>query len=167
MRNKLIGMMLLSASVYAQTTKPAVRFVFDSNLLVASGRWISSDPKVKAAYPSEVEIDCVRTTKICTEATAEYYSGLPHVSLAYLEIIKWDGSGIIATSADAICMIRTVILSFPDKSINETRSPKKLATDVKAACKTLGLTDSEMSIFVVMGSPKWEQDPYGESLHKF
>jgi hypothetical protein len=84
MRNKLIGVMLLSACVYAQRFKPAVHFVFDSNLLVASGRWISSDPKVKAAYPSEVEIDCVLTTKTCTEATAEYYSGHPHVSLTYL-----------------------------------------------------------------------------------
>jgi len=39
-------------------------------------------------------------TATCTEATADYFSGDPHISVVYFKIVKWDGNGIVAPSAE-------------------------------------------------------------------
>jgi len=158
---KATCMMLLPACLCGQKSTPSLHFFVDISNLSASGRWIPANPKDKAAYPSEVQIDCERKSKTCVEATAEYYGGHPHASLSYFQILKWDENGIIATSADAICDTRTLLVSFPDKAISATSSPKPLTEDAKGACKTFGAMDSEIDLFVVKGSQKWQDDPYG------
>jgi hypothetical protein len=156
-------LLVVSASGYAQKAKPALHFNVQGDSFVASGRWVPSDPKDKAAHPSEVEIDCDGKLKMCIEATAEYYSGHPHVSIDYLDIRKWDANGIIATSDSGICMTRTVLISFADKSLSDTHSMKAIDKDLKGACASFGASGTEIDVFVVKGSDGWEADPYGAS----
>jgi len=111
MRNNWLALLLLSSSVSAQKAPLHLHFTADSNSFYAAGRWIPSDPKQKGSSPSETEIDCYRQSRICVEATAESYSGHPHVSLAYLEVVRWDENGIVATSPSAICMTEAVLIS--------------------------------------------------------
>jgi hypothetical protein len=162
MQARFICLVLASTVAYAQQTKPALHFGVKDDSFYTSGRWVPSDPKDKAAHPSEVEIDCNGQQKICIEATAEYYSGHPHVSIDYLDITKWDTNGIIATSSSGICMTRTVLISFATMSISDTHSLKVLDKNVKGACAYFGASDTEIDIFVVKGSDKWEANPYGE-----
>ena len=72
----------------------------------------------KTQFPSETQINCDRQSKTCIAATAEYSSGHPHVSIEYFQLLKWDVDGIIATSNDAVCMQRTLLISFPNKAIS-------------------------------------------------
>jgi hypothetical protein len=161
MRKNVICLLLVSTSVFAQKAKPPLHFAVASDSFVASGRWIPSNPKDKAAYPSEVEIDCDAKMRMCIEAAAEYFSGHPHVSIDYFKIMKWDASGIIASSSSGICMTRTMLISFADKSISDTHSEKVLDKDKKGACAFFGASGTEIDVFVVKGSDKWETDPYG------
>jgi hypothetical protein len=163
MRNNWLALFLLSSSVSAQKASLHLHFTTDSNSFYAAGRWVPSDPKQKDSSPSETEIDCYRQSRICVEATAEYYSGHPHVSLAYLEVVRWDADGIIAISSSAICMTEAVLISFPDRSISATHSMKKLANDKKQACTTFGAGEPYTELFVIKNSERWNADPYGES----
>src|SRR5580692_4885947 len=122
----------------AQTTKPPLYFNHSNDGFSANGRWVPADAKQKAAFPTEVELDCDRITKSCVEATAEYYSGHPHVSIDYLQIDKWDTNGITASSSSGICMVRNVAISFGDKTIVQTVSSKTLDQEKLKACKLLG-----------------------------
>lgn len=81
--------------------KRVVYFNFDAQSFSATGKWVSPspDPKDQPAHPQEVQLDCFRQSQECIEATAEYYMGHPHVSLDYLNVVKWDTNGIIATSS--------------------------------------------------------------------
>jgi hypothetical protein len=165
MRNKRLAVvLLLSASVYAQKALPNLHFAVDSKSFYAAGRWMPSDPKKKSDFPSETEINCDRQSMTCVEATAEYYSGHPHVSLDYFGIVKWDENGIIATSSSGICMTVTMLISFTDKSISATHSIKKMDNDLKEACKSLGASETMVDAFVVKNSERWNADPYGESI---
>lgn len=158
---------LLSAYACAQPVKPTLYFFSDSKSFSATGRWVPSDSKEKVAYPSETQMDCDRASKTCVEATAEYYSGHPHVSLAYFAIAKWDAQQIVATSSDAICMVQTVVVSFSDKTISETHSIKKMNHEKEQACEAFGAGGTQIDVFVVKNSPRWKDDPFGESSTKY
>ncbi len=164
MRNIWIAsVLLLSASVYAQKVPLSLHFAADSKSFYAVGRWIPSDPKEKAAFPSETEIDCDHQSRTCVEATAEYYYGHPHVSLVYFEVVKWDENGIVASSSSGICMTETMLISFSDKSISNTHSIKKMENDKREACKSFGASGTASELFVVKNSERWNSDPYGSS----
>jgi hypothetical protein len=168
MRNKLVALsMLLSLCAYAQKIKPPLYFSADSKSFSATGRWVPSNQKDKAAFPSETEIDCDRSSKTCVEADAEYYSGHPHVSITYFEIAKWNENQIIATSSSGICMEQTILISIPDKTISNTHSMKKLDAPKKEACSTIGASGTQADLFIVKNSPQWNSDPYGESSNKY
>jgi hypothetical protein len=155
MRNKWIFLALLvSASVLAQKTPLHLEFYPHTGFFFAIGRWTPSDPKDKAGYPSQTEIDCDRQSKTCVEATAELISGSPHVSLIHLDVAKWNENGIIATSSNA-CMIETILISFPDKSISATYSMKKLDSDLKQACTIMNVSKPYTNLFVIEGSQRW------------
>jgi hypothetical protein len=34
----------------------------------------------------------------CIEGDAEYYMGHPHITMIYIDIVKWDENGILATA---------------------------------------------------------------------
>ena len=159
--------MMLTASLSAQKVKSPLYFFVASDGFSATGRWVPSDPKDKAAYPSETEITCHLRSKSCIEATAEYYSGHPHVSTTFYQVVKWDENGLIATSQDGICMEETLLVSFPDKSISNRHTIKKLNDDQKEACKFFGVSGTEADEFVIKNSGRWIADPYGESSNKF
>ncbi|PWT82922.1 MAG: hypothetical protein C5B58_07340 [Acidobacteria bacterium] len=162
MRKSVICLLLVSVSVSAQkTAQKYLHFAVAPGIFVSSGRWVPSNPKDKAAFPSEVEIDCDAQTRMCIEATAEYFAGHPHVSIDYFDIMKWDANGIVASSSSAICMTRTILVSFADKSISDTHSEKVLDKDKKGACASIRASGTETDVFVVKGSDKWEADPYG------
>jgi hypothetical protein len=163
MMAKLVLVMLVTASLSAQKTKPNLYFAGDQNAFSTNGRWVPSDAKEKAAYPSETQIDCQRQTNTCTEATAEYFSGHPHVTLDYFEIIKWDENGIIATSADGICMTETMIISFADKKISNTHSVKHMDKDKREACKAFGAGETSTDNFIIKNSEGWLANPYGSN----
>lgn len=163
MWKKWIVVFALSAPLSAQNQRPNLYFSATSHALVATGRWVPSDPKGKAPFPSETEIDCDRQLRMCTEATAEYYSGHPHVSLTYLDIVRWDDDGIIATAPDAICVTTTILISFAEKSIKATDSLKRLSREKKEACNFVGATGAQNFSFVLKNSQEWVKDPYGES----
>ena len=156
--------MLVSMCANAQATKPNLYFFTDTNSFSTTGRWVPSNANEKAAYPSETEIDCNRVSRTCIEATAEYYSGHPHVSVAYLAIAKWDAQQIIATSSDAICMTQTIIVSVSDKAISETHSIKRMDPEKAQACQAFGAGGTQTDVFIVKNSPRWKADPYGESF---
>lgn len=71
----------------AQTliNKDNLYFFVDASGFSAEGTWIPVDPKSHAAYQAETKVDCDRAVKLCTEATAEYLSGHPHISLTYFQ----------------------------------------------------------------------------------
>ncbi|HWT66117.1 MAG TPA: hypothetical protein VN151_08380 [Terracidiphilus sp.] len=168
MLTKLVLLLMLpSMCANAQKIEPNLYFFMDSNSFSGTGRWVPSNSNEKAAYPSETEIDCNRISKTCIEATAEYYSGHPHVSVAYFAIVTWDAQQIIATSSDAICMVQTIIVSVPDKTISETHSIKKMSPEKAQACETFGASGTQTDVFVVKNSPRWKSDPYGESSNKY
>jgi hypothetical protein len=164
MQTKWIGMVALSAVLCAQTRKPPLYFNWNNQNFSANGRWVPSDPKEKAAFSSETQIDCDRVSKTCVEATAEYYSGHPHVSLRYYDILKWDDDGIIATTDALICEAGTVMISFAEKSITSRGILKTMDDKKREACKTLGSDRGSSSVFIIKNSERWLADPYGESL---
>ena len=156
---------MLTATLSAQKVKPPLYFFVTSDGFSATGRWVPSDPKDKAAFPSETEIICDHGSKSCIEATAELFSGHPHVSTAFYQVVKWDENGLIASSEDGICMEQTLLISFPDKTISNRHSAKKLSDDKKGACKFFGASGTETAEFVIKNSARWIADPYGESLN--
>jgi hypothetical protein len=168
MRNILCGVLiLLSGLVHAQEAKPTLTFNFNNIGFSANGRWVSGDSKGNASYPNEVEFNCERGTRLCTEATAAYYDGHPHVSIEYFQIDRWDASGIAASSSDSICVRRNVIISFSNKTVVETQTAK--AMDKKKlleSCKFFGDNGTELSRLVIKNSPEWMSDPYGETAHR-
>jgi hypothetical protein len=166
MSNRWIALVMLTATLSAQQKTPNLYFFVDANGFSANGRWVPADSKDKAAYPSETEIDCIRETKKCIEATADYSYGHPHVTVNYYDIVKWDGDGIIATSSALQCTINTIIVSFPSRNITEKSSLKKLDGGMKDLCKFFKV-ETETSRFIIKNSDQWNADPYGESLHKF
>jgi len=83
------------------------------------------------------------------EATAELYMAYPHISVIYLRVIKWGKDGIIATSDSGICMTITMQIVFAEKQLNEK---------TKGACKSFGAEKTQVDIFVVKGSPRWDKE---------
>jgi hypothetical protein len=163
MVNRFLIAFLFTTLLPTQDKKPPLYFDWDANSFSTNGRWIPSDPKKKAAYPSETEIDCDSHSKTCVEATAEYFSEHPHVSLSYFQVVKWDLNGIIATSADGICMTRTMVISYADRSISDTYSTKQLDEEKRKACKFFGATGTSSDVFVIKNSDRWIADPYGSN----
>jgi hypothetical protein len=143
-----------------QRSTPQAHFSFDSGSFYADGR-----ESEKGEFPSETQIDCDRRGKTCIAATAEYYSGHPHVSLEYFQVVKWDTDGLIATS-DAICMQRTIIASFPNKTISISGTLRSLPREKTEACEALGASKPYRDLFVLKNSQEWNKNPYGESSGK-
>jgi len=154
----LVLLLGIRAPAFSQALQ--VHFSVDRTSFYADGR--ESD---KSLFPSETQINCDRQSKTCIAATAEYYSGHPHVSIEYFQILKWDTDGIIATS-DAICMQRTMIVSFSNKAISISGMLKSLPKEKTEACETLGASKPYTDVFVLKNSPDWNKDPYGESKGK-
>lgn len=113
-------LLLLAFSTPEQKTQRPVYFGVDADGFSATGEWIPSGAKEKPGLPSETQIDCFKKNMSCVEATAEYYYGHPHVSIAYLGVLKWSDDGIIASSSAGACMTNTVLVSFAEK-----RFPKR------------------------------------------
>ena len=138
----------------------------DSKNFYTDGRWVPSTVGEKSLFPSETQINCSRLSRTCIAATAEYYYGHPHVSIEYFGVLKWDRSSIVALNSDAVCLERTLLISFSDKSVSATGSPKNLPGDTKEACSTMGAGKRYTDFFVVKNSAAWNADPFGESLGK-
>lgn len=148
----------IRVSAFAQA--PPVHFSFDRTSFYADGR-----ESEKSLFPSETQINCDRQNETCIAATAEYYSGHPHVSIEYFQLLKWDADGIIATS-DALCMQRTMLISFPNKAISISGMLKSLPKERTEACETWGASKPYTDVFVLKNSPGWNKDPYGERKGK-
>jgi hypothetical protein len=131
MARRLLSMLLLASSALSAQTLvgPNLYFFVDQSTFSAEGSWVPVNPKDHAANQTETELDCEKRTGECIEASADYYSGHPHISVAYFQIIKWDINGIVATNADAICVSRTVSIGFAAKPISDTREAKVLPND--------------------------------------
>jgi hypothetical protein len=123
-----------ATSTRPQSVSP-IFFSYDKNGFTATGSWIPADTKTSSSVRSETEIDCFKNSLSCVEATAEFYSGHPHVTLNYLQVIKWDNDGIIASDSSGICMTVAVQISFAEKRISSTHSLKQLNDKTKEACK--------------------------------
>jgi hypothetical protein len=149
----------LTQPVYAQKAGRPIYFTDDGFGFSATGKWVPADPNDKPAFPSETEIDCEKIAMSCVEATAEIYSGHPHVTISYLHAIKWDRDGIVATSSSGTCMTNTILISFAEKEITETYSMKQLDDKTKEACNDFGATRTTTSLFVLKGSGRWNADP--------
>ncbi len=139
-------------------------FFVEGDQFTAVGKWIPTNPKDKAAFPAETQIDCFKSSMTCVEATAEYYVGYPHVTIAYLKVNKWDKNGLIATNSSGICMTDTVLVSFSDKTLSDSFSMKQLPDDQRDACKALGALQTEMT-FVLRNSERWNNERKQEWLH--
>ena len=144
-------------STRAQSARP-IFFAYDKNGFSATGSWIPADTKTSSSVRSETEIDCFKNSLSCVEATAEFYSGHPHVTLNYLQVIKWDNDGIIASDSSGICMTVAVQISFAEKRISSTHSAKQLNDKTKEACKYFGAEKTEEEIFVLRGSERWMKE---------
>ncbi len=158
MTRRLLSILLLaSSSLPAQTlvTPNNLYFFVNSEAFSAEGSWVPVNPKDHAAYQEETQFDCDKATRTCMEATADYYSGHPHVSVAYFQVVKWDSNGIIATNADGVCAGRTVSIGFAAKHISDTREAKVLPKEKQSACNTLGVPSSESWTFVLKNSQAW------------
>jgi len=154
----LASLTVLALSVSSQKAERPIFFAADEFGLSATGKWVPADPNDKPAFPSETEIDCEKKSMSCVEATAEYYYGHPHVTISYLQAVKWDNDGIIATASSGVCMTNTVLVSFAEKKITETDSMKRLDDKTKEACNSLGAEKTQTSIFVLKNSVRWIAD---------
>jgi len=154
----LVLVFWIRAAAFSQGLR--VHFSVDQTSFYADGR-----ESEKSQFPSETQINCDRQSNTCIAATAEYYYGHPHVSIEYFQLLKWDADGIIATS-DAICMQRTMIVSFPNKAISISAMLKSLPKEKIEACKIFGASKPYTDVFVLKNSPEWNKDPYGESKDK-
>lgn len=159
MRLALFMLTVFPLSLLGQKTERPIFFVVDEFGFSATGKWVPADANEKPGFPSETEIDCDKKEMSCVEATAEIYSGHPHVSLSYLQVVKWDNDGIIATSSSGACMTNTILISFAEKKVTETDSMKKLDDKTKEACNFFGAKQTTTSIFVLKGSAVWNADP--------
>jgi len=160
MARRLLSMLLLAAfTLPAQTlVGPNVYFFVDQSTFSAEGSWVPVNPKDHAANQTETELDCEKRTGECIEASADYYSGHPHIAVAYFQIIKWDSNGIIATNADAVCVSRTVTIGFAAKHISDTREAKVLSDDKLKACQALGIPSNESWTFLLKNSKAWASE---------
>jgi len=144
-------------STRPQSVSP-IFFSCEKNGFSAMGSWIPTDTKTSSSVRSETEIDCFKNSLSCVEATAEFYSGHPHVTLNYLQVIKWDDDGIIASDSSGICMTVAVQISFAEERISSTHSAKQLNDKKKEACKFFGAEKTEEEIFVLKGSERWTKE---------
>ena len=142
-------------NVLPQSAAAPTYFSHDKNNFTATGDWTPADTKTDSSFPSETEIDCFKNSMSCVEATAEFYSGHPHVTLDYLRVIRWDDDGMVASDSSGICMTVTVQISFAEKHISSTHSAKHLNDKTKEACKDFGAEKTEEDIFVLKGSERW------------
>jgi hypothetical protein len=166
MRKSLIYLLLIPASMIAQTkpgptkpdpTNPILYFSADTNAFFSVGRWALTNNE-KMAFESETEIDCDPQRKFCVESTADVSYGMPHITVEWLQVEKWDGEGIIATSSTSLCMVRTLVISFGAKSITGTLALKKMTDEKKEACKFFGAEGTDSEVFVVKNSKRWAAD---------
>lgn len=144
---------LLTFGVAAQV----IYFEFTEIGFFATGSWESQDPNVKTDM-TETQIDCFKQMKTCVIATADNLKGRPHVFTSYLDVIKWDDDGLIATDSSPVCMNLTMQVSIADKHITLARALKRLDTDKAKACKAFGAEKTTEDIFVLKGSPRWEKE---------
>lgn len=159
MARRLLSLALLSAfTLTAQTAGSAPYFFLNATFFSAEGTWIPVDPKTHAAFQTETELDCARKSGMCIEATADYYSGHPHISLTYFPIAKWDSNGILASNDDEICASRTVTIGFATKHIVDTREAKLLSKEKQKACATLGVPESESWTLALKDSKIWAHE---------
>jgi hypothetical protein len=84
--------------------------------------------------------------------------GRPHVDTSYMDVIKWDGDGLIATDSSPICMALTLQITVADKHITLMHSLKRLEKEQAGACKDFGADKSTEDVFVLKGSPRWEKE---------
>jgi len=150
--------LLASSLLLAQPTKSNLYFFVDASTFSAEGTWMPIDPKSHPAYQAETELDCDKGTVTCTEATADYYSGHPHISIIYFQIVKWDGNGIVASSADGICATRTLTIGFAAKHISDTREAKMLPQEKQKACETFAVPASEGWTLALKNSKAWTSE---------
>jgi hypothetical protein len=144
---------LLTLNVSAQV----IYFNYTKTGFFATGSWESPDPNVKTDM-TETQIDCFKEMKSCVVATADNAMGRPHVSTNYLDVIKWDDDGLIATDSSPICMTLTMQVSVADKHITLAHALKRLDADQAKACKFFGAEKITEDIFVLKGSPRWEKE---------
>lgn len=157
MRNILLALLLLTASASAQKSY-ILRFDRHNDSFAAEGKWDNSDIKIKETIPSDTEIDCFKDSKLCVEATSQYYFGHPHVLVEYLDIIKWGSDQIIAVSS-GLCLNRTLLISIPDKTISDTESSKTIDKSHVGLCKLVGSGGTQsVFVFVVKGSKRWNTE---------
>lgn len=138
MSKTAVATVLLLLLTHAPSARPqsvsTIFFSYDQNSFSATGSWIPADTTTSSSVRSETEIDCFKNSLSCVEATAEFYSGHPHVTLNYLQVIKWDNDGIIASDPSGICMTVAVQISFAEERISSTHSMKQLNDKKKQAC---------------------------------
>jgi hypothetical protein len=134
-----------------------IYFNYTKTGFFATGSWESPDPNVKTDM-TETQIDCFKEMKSCVVATADNAMGRPHVSTNYLDVIKWDDDGLIATDSSPICMTLTMQVSVADKHITLAHALKRLDADQAKACKFFGAEKITEDIFVLKGSPRWEKE---------
>jgi hypothetical protein len=149
----------VAISLFATLTASAqvIYFNHTKTTFFATGNWAAADANIKFPF-SETQIDCFKNGKSCVEATAETYMGHPHVSINYLDVLKWDEDGIIATDSSGTCMTITVQISFADKRISATHAVKQLDTETAKACTFFGAGKAEEEIFVLKGSERWNKE---------
>ena len=149
----------LAATIHCSVGAPAqtVYFNYLKTGFFATGSWESSDPNVKTDM-TETQIDCFREMKTCVLATADNLMGRPHVFTSYLDVIKWDDDGLIATDSSPICMSLTMQVSVADKHITLTHTLKRLAAEQAKACKDFGAEKTTEDFFVIKGTPRWEKE---------
>src|ERR1700682_2545046 len=112
----------------------------------ATGSWESPDPNVKTEM-TETKIDCFSEMKTCVLATADNMMGRPHVFTSYLNVIKWDDDGLIATDSSPICMTLTMQVSVADKHITLAHSLKRLDPDKAEALQFFGGGENNENMF--------------------
>jgi hypothetical protein len=161
MRRLALAIMLSSIMATAQSAKPDkdkdfIWFIVSADSFTAVGKWTSPNDATDKPFPAEVQIDCFDSS--CIVATAEYYMGHPHVSIQYLQVLKWDKNGIVAVDSSPTCMTNTILINFADRSISLSASLKKMDSKLKSACAFFGAKNSQSFSFVLKNSDQWNKD---------
>jgi hypothetical protein len=153
-----IFLFIVCATLAQPQRSNTIYFNYDKGSFTATGNWIPANPKDKPAFVSETEIDCFKQNMSCVEGTAELFMGHPHITLEYLQILKWDNDEILATDSTGICMTVTMQITFAEKRISSTHAMKRLDQETKEACKFFQADQTQVDIFVLKGSEQWNKE---------
>ena len=124
---------------------PLVKTKFYSYSAVASGIWLSEDPKKALVLPQQVKILCSKSAKECTEISVTLgpvptLVSIEDVDNTVYEVDKWDDHGLTASyggDESSRCQRHVLTMDFESGAVSVSDIPTR-----KTGCEAFTETNS-------------------------